>query len=251
MLKLKFDKFNPDLSIVITDIEQKQYFEVIKKAASMIESAWAEKSVYWQHGRLRFEGGKISSRYGNVPLAEDLIDLVKTKTNESVIRSARVTTDEEKEALSEKIALGALKYTFLKPGAGHNVVFDFEKSISLTGDSGPYVQYAYARANTIVETVTNSGVALIPDAPESDSEREISRLIMHFPHIVARAQREYAVHHIVQYANDLASLYNSWYQKERVVDTPQVSSRAALTKAVAITLKNALTILAIPVPEKM
>jgi arginyl-tRNA synthetase len=251
LLKLKFEKYNPDVSIVITDIEQKQYFEVLKKAASFINAEWSDRSLYWQHGRMRFTGGKISSRYGNVPLAEDLIDAVKLKVAEKVMESVHTESDEERARLTEMIALGALKYAFLKPAAGHNIVFDFEHSISLAGDSGPYIQYAHARACSIIAAAKAAGVELVAGAPETEDERLVSRVLMQFPDVVARAQAEFAPHHVAQYAHELAATYNTWYAKERVVGDPAAARRAALTLAVAITLKNALNLLGIEAPERM
>lgn len=250
LLKLKFDAYHPDLSIVITDIEQREYFEVVKKAASLIDPAWAEHSLYYQHGRLRFEGGKISSRYGNVPLAEDLLEEVKAKVMELVMQSVHVS-DAERDTLAEEIALGALKYAFLKPSAGHNIVFDFERSISLVGDSGPYVQYAHARACSIIRSATDAGVVAQVGSSVSAHERLVLRHLMQFPDVVARAVADLSPHHVAQYAGELAALYNSWYAHERVLGEPEAAHRLALTQAVATTLRNALTLLAIPAPERM
>jgi arginyl-tRNA synthetase len=250
LLKLKFDKYNPDLSVVITDVEQRQYFEVVKKAASLIESTWAERSLYWQHGRLRFQSGKISSRYGNVPLAEDLLEQVKVKVLEVVMQSVHVA-EIDHSTLTEQIALGALKYAFLKPSAGHNIVFDFEHSISLTGDSGPYVQYAYARACSIMRSGADAGLTLAVGNTMSENQRIVVRHLVQFPDVIARAVSDFSPHHIAQYVGELASIYNSWYSKEHVLGDAEAEHRLAITQAVAITLRNALTLLGIPAPERM
>lgn len=250
LLKLKFDKYNPDLSVVITDVEQRQYFEVIKKAASLVEPAWAERSLYWQHGRLRFEGGKISSRYGNVPLAEDLLEQVKAKVLEMVMQSVHAA-EVDREALAEEIALGALKYAFLKPSAGHNIVFDFERSLSLAGDSGPYVQYAHARACSILRSGAEAGLNPTLGDALSDSQRVVVRHLAQFPDAAARAVSDFSPHHVAQYVGELASIYNSWYAKEHVLGDIEAPHRLAITQAVAITLSNALSLLGIPAPERM
>jgi arginyl-tRNA synthetase len=250
LLKLKFDKYNPDLSVVITDVEQRQYFEVIKKAASLIEPTWAERSLYWQHGRLRFQGGKISSRYGNVPLAEDLLEQVKAKVLEVVIQSVHVA-ETDHATLAEQIALGALKYAFLKPSAGHNIVFDFEHSISLTGDSGPYVQYSYARACSIVRSGADAGLIPTVGSILSENQRIVIRHLVQFPDVITRAVTDFSPHHVAQYIGELASIYNSWYSKEHVLGDAEAEHRLALTQAVAITLRNALGVLGIPAPERM
>lgn len=238
LLSLKFDTYHPDLSIVITDVEQKQYFEVVKKAASLINAEWGNKSLYWQHGRLRFAGGKVSSRYGNVPLAEDLIEQVKT-----VVKSK---AKEMNDDIDEQVALASLKYAFLRSGSGKNVVFDFEKSISVEGDSGPYLQYSYVRAISVLKKGESSGQI---EAPEHIPEFE--RLIPRFPNVVLRAAQEYEPHFIVTYLTELAGAFNSWYAQEKIIGSTHEAYNLALTNAFAHTMKNGLWLLGIEAPEKM
>ena len=125
LIKWKFEKYNPDLSVVITDMEQKQYFEVIKKAAELVHGEWGERSVYWQHGRLRFADGKVSSRLGNVPLAETMLEEVKQIALQKITETNRDIPDGDIDDLAEDIAVGAIKYSFLRVAAGQNIVFDF------------------------------------------------------------------------------------------------------------------------------
>ncbi len=244
LLKLKFEKYNPDISIVVTDIEQKQYFEVIKKAATLINKTWGENSLYWQHGRLRFEGGKVSSRYGNVPLAEDLIDQVK-----SIVSKKQSRGDEN---VSEHVAIAALKYAFLRSSSGKNVIFDFEKSISVEGDSGPYLQYSYARAKSVLEKAGD-----VKKAPELTQELapelipEFERLLPRFPSVVERAAQEYEPHYVTTYLTELAGAFNSWYGQERIIDAEYEAYKLALTRAFALTMKNGLWLLGIEAPERM
>jgi arginyl-tRNA synthetase len=178
-----------------------------------------------------------------------LIDLVKDHVRE-VMQKSDVQAD-EKEAVAEQIAIGALKYAFLHMNKERNVDFDIEAATDLHGDSGPYIQYAYARAKSIVAAVHEAGIEPKAEAPQTADERFVARLLMQFPDVVARAQSELAPHHVAQYAYELASAYNTWYAKDRVVGTPDAARRAALTEAVAITLKNALGLLGIQAPEKM
>lgn len=249
LLQLKFDTYHPDVSLVITDIEQRQYFEVIKQAALLVHKEWGERSVYWQHGRLRFVGGKISSRYGNVPLAEDLIDKVK-----EVVREKMTNAQRQKEPISdamvENIALAALKYAFLKSGSGKNIIFDFAASLSLEGDSGPYLLYSYVRALSILEKAKAlgrpaRGEETTPEAPLFE------RLLPRFPEIVERAAREYEPHYIVTYLTKLAGAFNSWYAHERVIDADQEAYKLALTEAFAVTMKRGLWLLGIETVERM
>lgn len=238
LLKLKFDKYSPDLSIVITDIEQKQYFEVIKKAASLINETWGANSLYWQHGRLRFSGGKISSRYGNVPLAEDLIDTVKDLVKEKQSRGD--------EHVAEAVAIASLKYAFLRSGSGKNVIFDFEKSISVEGDSGPYLQYTYARAKSVLAKADSAEESTLPPEPYL-----FERLMVRFPEVVLRAASEHEPHYVTTYLTELASAFNSWYAQEKIIGGDYEGYKLALVAAFACTMQNGLYLLGIEAPEAM
>lgn len=239
LLKLKFEKYNPDLSIVITDVEQKQYFEVLKKAAELIQPELSDRSLYWQHGRLRFAGGKVSSRYGNVPLAEDLVEQVK----EIVSKKAK----DENPEVAEQVALASLRYAFLRSSAGKNIVFDFEKSVSVEGDSGPYLQYSYARAMSVLNKADGDGAG----EQVSETVPEFERLLPRFPAVVERAASEYEPHYVTTYLTELASSFNSWYATEKIIGSEDEQYKFALTKAFARTMKNGLWLLGIEAPEKM
>lgn len=235
LITLKFEQYNPDVSIVITDVEQKQYFEVIKKAAELFYGSWGERSLYLQHGRLRFAGGKVSSRYGNVPLAEDMLEQVKA------------LVQGESDAVREQVALAAIKYSFLRVSTGKNIVFDFEQSISVEGDSGPYLQYTYARCKSVLAkagTTKYGHPALVSPSVE--------RLLYRFSEVVERAALEFEPHYVAEYLNALASAYNSWYAREQILDGSDAQgAKLALTAAVAQTLKNGLHLLGIDAPERM
>ena len=246
LLKLKFETYNPDLSIVLTDVEQKQYFEVIKKAATLINERWGESSVYWQHGRVRFEGGKISSRYGNVPLAEDVIEKVKGIVAEK--------TKEGAPDVAEAVAIGALKYAFLRSGSGKNVVFDFETSVSVDGDSGPYLQYSSVRAKSVLEKagISKNRNRIIDDTVAVPAEiATFERLLPRFPAVVERAAKQYEPHYVTTYLTELASAFNSWYAQEKIIGSEYEPYYLALVSAFAHTMKNGLWLLGIEAPEKM
>lgn len=248
LLKQKFEHYDPDLSVVITDVEQREYFQVIKQAASLINKEWAKRSLYWQHGRLRFAEGKISSRLGNVPLAEDLLEQVKQIVSEKIRNPERFLEDEMR-VINEVVAIGALKYAFLRSGSGKNIIFDFEKSVSLEGDSGPYLQYAHARGCSILEK--GSAVVFhsnkIPTTPWA-----IERLLYQFEEVVERAAEEFEPHYVATYLLELASAFNSFYAVERIIDDEEFGAyKLALTKAFTVTMKNGLYLLGIEAPTKM
>jgi len=242
LIKMKFDKFNFDKSITITDIEQKQHFELVKKSAELINKEWAEKSEYLQHGRLSLSTGKISSRDGGVPLAEELIDNVKKEA----INRMNENGYQKDDKIAEQIALAAFKYAILRVGMGKNIVFDLEASTSFEGDSGPYLQYTYARAKSILKKYN-------ADIDTSDMPiNNVAKLLVKFGDVVERAGMEFAPHKITNYLTQLAGEFNSWYASEKIMDgSNDERAKIALTYAVSVTLKNGAKLLGFNMPEHM
>jgi len=230
--KNKFDKYPYDLSVVVTGSEIKEYFKVVLEAMSLVLPELAKKTKHIPHGMLRLPTGKMSSRTGDVITAEELIEEVKS----------RVKGDEQ-------VAIGAIKYMILRSNIGSDIIFDFEKSVSTEGDSGVYLQYAHARACSIM----NKADPLTPSVNGEQGEvREVERLLYRFPEIVERAGREYAPNYVINYVTELASSFNNFYAHEQVLDdSPESAYRLAIVEAFKIVMKNGLTILGIPAPEKM
>jgi arginyl-tRNA synthetase len=228
--KNKYDAYPYDLSVVVTGNEIKEYFKVMLAAMSQVLPELAKKTKHLPHGMLRLPTGKMSSRTGNVVLAEDLIEEVK-----------------EKVKGDEQVAVAAIKYMILRQAIGNDIVFDFEKSVSTEGDSGVYLQYAHARAGSIL------GKGEKGDARgEMGKTREIERLLYRFPEVVERAGAEYAPHYITTYLTEIASAFNNFYAHEQVLDgSPESPYRLAIVEAFKTVMKNGLTILGIPAPEKM
>lgn len=235
-----------DLTITITGNEQADYFRVVIKAMELALPELKGRLTFKTNGMLRFAEGKMSSRAGNIVRGEDLInDLAE------VARArAKESRADDPEELARQIAVAATKYQILKQGFGKNIIFDRERALSLEGDSGPYLQYAHARAHQILERANASGVRARFDASAASSD--LARLLHRFPEIVERAAAEYEPHLVTNYLLQVASEFNRWYAQEQILDgTPAAAHKVALTAAVARTLKNGLWILGIPAPEKM
>lgn len=229
--KNKFDNYPYDLSVVVTGNEIKEYFRVMLAALAQIYPDLAQKTKHLPHGMLRLPTGKMSSRTGDVITAEELIEQVK-----------------EKVKGDEQVAIGAIKYMILRQGIGQDIIFDFEKSVSTEGDSGVYLQYAHARANSILEKAGRKGYA----SGERGNIHEVERLLYRFPEIVERAGAEYAPNYITTYLTELAGAFNNFYAHEQVLDeSPESTYRLAIVQAFKTVMKNGLTILGIPAPERM
>lgn len=247
--------YSADRSIIITANEQNGYFKVVLKALEQINKNVAEKTKHLPHGMLRLPSGKMSSRTGDVITAEALISKVKEMVMEKI--TDREFSIAEKESLAELVAIGAIKYSILRQAIGGDIVFDFDKSISFEGDSGPYLQYTCVRANSVLEKAKQDFLDYTtPEKPRGtlDTPNEVERLVYRFPEIVEKAGQEYAPHYLVTYLVELSAAFNSFYANNKIIDSenPELTSyRLALTKAVSTVLTNGLHLLGIKVPERM
>lgn len=246
---IKFDKYPYDLSIVITGNEINEYFKVLLKAMSLMFPDLAAKTVHLSHGMLRLPTGKMSSRTGEVIVGEALMNEIEDRVRAKISEAGR-TLD---AATVTMVAVAALKYSILKQAAGRDIIFDFENSISFEGDSGPYLQYAYTRANSILEKAKKEGIAISEKLPAGWETTEVEKLLYRFPEVVAHAFDDYAPHYVATYLIDLARSFNTYYGNTQIVAAKDPASpyKLAITKAFSIVIKNGLNILGIQVPEKM
>lgn len=163
----------------------------------------------------------------------------------------------EKDEVSEKVAQGAVKYAFLKQGIGNNIAFDFDSSLSFEGNSGPYLQYTYARAKSVLEKIGKDATAYdfsVLKQKMNSEELLILRVLSHFPEAVSEAAEKYSPNLICNYLFDLAQKFNNFYAKYRISDEEDGdirSFRSNLTGATAQVIKNGLKLLGIESPEKM
>ena len=246
----KFDRENFDRSIIITAHEQSEYFKVVLKALEFVAPTVANKTKHIAHGMLRFASGKMSSRKGNVIPGDALIVDIEKMVHEK-IKDRDTLTDAQKREVMEQVAVGAIKYSILKQSIGKDIIFDMEKSLSFEGDSGPYLQYAHARSQSILEKAKATGITASLAHPEAPGDLE--KLLIKFPDIAARAERELGPQQIVTYLTELAATFNAYYAHNPIVleDNPASPYRVALTQAFNIVMKNGLFLLGIAAPEKM
>ncbi len=248
----KFAELEPDLSIVTTAVEQKDYMEVVTEAIRQMfpRENYAARMEHINHGMMRFATGKMSSRRGNVITGESLIRDAKDAIMEIV--KERDFNDEEKREVAEAVGVAAIKYSILRSGLGTDIIFDFEKSISFDGDSGPYIQYTATRARAVCRKAEASGLTPSLQHP-TDSTLAIERLLERFPAAAYRAVEAREPHHIATYLIELAGAFNSFYAKEQIVEEgdPTSSYKVAIAEAVAIVLAKGLYLLGIKVPAKM
>jgi arginyl-tRNA synthetase len=237
LILTKKKDYDFDISLIITGNEQAQYMQVVIKALEQFEPELARNTIHLTHGMVKLKGGvKMSSRKGNILRAVDVLDIA-AEANKKLNNQDR-----------PDVVLGAVKYSFLKQGLGADIIYDPDESVAIHGNSGPYLQYAHARARSILRGKEAASEAEQEFEP---AERSLLRKISEYTEVVERAIAELMPHHVCTYLYELAQNFNRFYEENRVLGDPREAIRLQLVEAYAETLKNGLELLNIPVPEKM
>jgi len=238
LILLKWQDYHYDQSIVITANEIIEYMKVVLKSIEQFEPKLVERTKHLTHGLVKLQGGKkMSSRKGNIVGATDILEATAKASQKLIGKENQLTT------------LGAIKYAFLKQRLGADVIYDPAESVSLIGNSGPYLQYAHARARSVLSKATDvtnpANTELQPD------ERSLARKISEYPEVIEKATNELVAHYICTYLYELAQNFNSFYENNHVIDDPRQEIRLRLVEAYANTLKKGLSLLGIPTPEHL
>lgn len=237
--------------VVVTAAEQNDYFKVVNTVVEKIHPELAGKLVHISHGMMRLPSGKMSSRTGNVIGGEDLLEMVAEHIT-SRVEEMRVE-EKDKAQLVNDIAVGAVKFSILKQAPGKDTVFDFEKSISFEGDSGPYLQYTHARLCALLDKAHDAGIDIESYTIENP-ERELEQAIIGYDLSLQKAYRDLGPHHIVQHLLLLTRVFNSMYGRQQIVDEAQKEKSAyyvMLARATKNILAHGLQTLGIVSPERM
>ena len=237
----KWDDYHFDQSIIITANDVIEYMKVVLKAIEQFKPELSSHTRHITHGNVKLPGGvKMSSRLGNYLGAVDVMEMVADANEE-----AQGNRDEAP-------IIGAIKYAFLKFKIGADSNFDPKESVSLQGNSGPYLQYALARAKSIVVKSEFSNLAF--DFAVDDyslSERNLLLKLTEYGEVIEQATIELTPHILCTYLYELAQIFNRFYENSKIVGDPREKLRIKLAKAYVSILSNGLTVLGIPTPERM
>lgn len=250
----KYSTIKYDSSIILTGKEQVGYFRVVLDALKKMNPEIAEGIIHISHGLIKTPNGeKMSSRKGGFVSAEWLIDET-VKRIEKLMKGNRFDEDLIPE-ISRKVAIGAIKYAFLKVGVGSDIVFDFEKSITFDGDTGPYLMYVYSRCNSLLgnEGSYNFSNLQEEDVIDNPYTRELIKCISTYKGVLLDSSYNYAPSQLCQYLFDLGQKFNAFYQNVRIVDSTEEDKKILLplVKSVMIVMKNGLDHLGIEVVDEM
>lgn len=231
-------EYDFDHRYLLTGNDQKEYMRVVFAAAEAFRPELAGTMTHLTNGTVKFaDGKKMSSRLGNVTRALDVLDIVREKVSELV----------EDKALLDTVTLGAIKYAFARYRLGGDIAFDVEETVSLQGNSGPYLQYAHARARRILE---KTGVFTMPTDVRAE-DRALVRKLGEYTEVLELAIRTLEPHHICNYLFELAQEFNRYYEKNQVAGNEHEAHRAGIVTLYAETLAAGLAILGIDAPDKM
>lgn len=261
---LRHNDFDAERLVYVVGNEQDYHFKVLKLILGKLGFPWADKVYHLSYGMVELPNGKMKSREGTVVDADDLIaDMEQTAEQMSLEHGKNdELSDEERKHLYHVLALGALKYFILKVDPSKNMLFNPAESIDFNGNTGPFIQYTYARIRSIVrksaggQQLAVSGQVLAARAISAVGvkEREIIKLLHTMPTVVSQAAQSLSPAMVANYAYDLAKAFNSFYQDTPILreENEEVRNfRVTLCDTVATALRNTMNILGIEVPERM
>jgi len=250
LARLQFKEYHPDNILHVVAKEQTEYFKVIIKALEFTYPESTGKEEHLAYGWVSLKDGKMSSRLGNVVLGEWLLDNVKEEIKKVMAASGKGVT--LKEDVAEKVAVAAVKYTFLKTGVKNDISFDLKESVSLTGSSGPYLLYIVARIKSILRKATARGKLSIPETVDN-YEKKLMLRVSEFGGVVSAAAQAYDPSQVTRYLFDLAQDFNYFYDHCPVIQAEEKikNFRLNLIQAVLQVMKKGLWMLGIETVEEM
>ena len=258
--QLRFRDYPIDKMVYVVGNEQNYHFQVLSLLLDKLGFSWGKGLVHFSYGMVELPEGKMKSREGTVVDADDLMQEMFDTARETSAELGGKLNDlspEEAEKTIRTIGLGALKYFMLKVDARKNMLFNPKESIDFNGNTGPFIQYTYARTRSIVRKAEESGfdaTGVAAPAAISDKERSLIRMLYDFTAVVRQAGIDYSPSGIANYAYDLAKEYNQFYHDYSILreeDATVKAFRIQLTRTVGKVIKIAMNLLGIEVPERM
>ncbi|MCX4368244.1 MAG: arginine--tRNA ligase [Duncaniella sp.] len=256
--KLRFQDYPIDKMIYVVGNEQNYHFQVLSILLDRLGFKWGKDLVHFSYGMVELPEGKMKSREGTVVDADDLMDdMVSTaRTVSAELGKLDGLSDEETAAISEMVGLGALKYFLLKVDPRKNITFNPKETIDFNGNTGPFIQYTYARIRSVLRKAADEGMTVTDYSDVTPGEREITLIqaLADFTSVVAAAGQSYSPALIANYVYDLVKLYNQFYHDCSILkeaDTAVRSLRLTLSEQTARVVETGMKLLGISVPERM
>ena len=258
--EMRFNDFPIDKMIYVVGNEQNYHFQVLSILLDRLGFKWGKELVHFSYGMVELPNGKMKSREGTVVDADDLIAAMigDAKQTSEELGKFKDMTEEERNEIARIVGMGALKYFILKVDARKNMLFNPEESIDFNGNTGPFIQYTYARIRSILRKAQAEGIAipaqLGENMPLNEKEIELIQKLNEFGAAVEQAGKDYSPSGIANYCYELTKAFNQFYHDYSILgaDTEDEKIvRLVLAQNVGKTLKNGMALLGIEVPERM
>ena len=256
--EMRFKDFPIDKMIYVVGNEQNYHFQVLSILLDRLGFKWGRELVHFSYGMVELPNGKMKSREGTVVDADDLMALMVADARKTSEEAGKFDdmSEEERSEIARIVGMGALKYFILKVDARKNMLFNPEESIDFNGDTGPFIQYTYARIRSVLRKAADQGMTIEPYAAVRPGEREVTLIqrLADYPSVVQKAGCTYAPSIIANYVYSLVKEYNQFYHDCAILredDTAVRSLRLALSETTAKVVKSAMALLGIKVPERM
>ena len=255
--KLRFRDYPIDKMVYVVGNEQEYHFKVLSILLDRLGFPFGKELVHFSYGMVELPNGKMKSREGTVVDADELmaamIQDAKEVSKDKVLRLNDITEEEQNE-IARKVGLGALKYFILKVDPRKNMLFNPEESIDFNGNTGPFIQYTYARIRSVLRKAAEQEQAKTGKISLEEKEIELIQRITEFPSVIKQAGEEFSPAVICNYAYTLAQAFNSFYHDYSILNEPDEAKRAfrvQLSAVIARTIAKAMQLLGIEVPERM
>lgn len=256
---LRFKEFPIDQMIYVVGNEQNYHFQVLSILLDRLGFKWGKSLVHFSYGMVELPNGKMKSREGTVVDADDLMDdMIATAKEMGKDRETEGATEAELNEIARIVGLGALKYFILKVDPKKNMLFNPQESIDFNGNTGPFIQYTHARIKSVLRKAAAEGIALPEQLDNSietnEKETQLIQLLASYPNVVAQAGQEFSPSVIANYAYELSKEFNQFYHDYSFLkeENPVIKQmRLILAANVAKTIKSAMSLLGIEVPERM
>ena len=259
--EMRFQDYPIDKMIYVVGNEQNYHFQVLSILLDRLGFKWGKELVHFSYGMVELPNGKMKSREGTVVDADDLIQAMiegARKVSEEAGKSKDLS-EEERNEIARICGMGALKYFILKVDARKNMLFNPEESIDFNGNTGPFIQYTYARIRSILRKAEEQGINIpasleTKESPINQKEIDLIQKMQAYGATVEQAGKDYSPSGIANYCYELTKEFNSWYHDYSVLnaeDEPTKVTRLILAKNVAKIIRNGMALLGIEVPERM
>ena len=258
-IKFRKNELNVDKAIYVTDERQQNHFKQVFEISNMLGEPYNYEKSHVYFGIMRFGDGMIfSSRSGNIIRLVDLLDEAKKQVKMVINEKNPNIPENEKEEIAEIVGTGAIKYFDLSQNRTSDILFTWDKVLSFEGNTGPYLQYTYARIQSIIRKLEENNITILNNdiilENMNDIERELGSLLLKFPQAVMKAYESYRPNVIADYLFDTAKIFNSFYNSKSILKEDNkniMDARIILSKKTAYILKTGLSLLGIKTVDRM